>query len=89
MLHMRVYPKCFSSPSSECSFNNATRSCSEPPPPVNGRVNISGVQPIVATYSCDIGTLLGTDRRLCQENNSWSGEEPTCVVGMLTVIPSE
>ena len=43
---------------------------------------MTGIQPIVAEYSCQEGTLVGPESRTCLENGSWSGEEPSCVTGM-------
>ncbi|CAI8042289.1 hypothetical protein GBAR_LOCUS23500, partial [Geodia barretti] len=62
---------------SGCSFNNMTRNCPLPSAPENGAVNVTGVQPIVARYSCNEGTLLGPEMRTCLESG-WSGEEPSC-----------
>ena len=68
--------------SSDCSFNNATRNCPVPPAPENGAVDVTGVQPIMAEYSCQEGTLVGPESRICLGNSSWSGEEPFCRTGM-------
>ena len=33
----------------------------------------------IARYSCDFDfVLIGEDNRVCSENGSWSGMEPTC-----------
>ena len=65
-----------------CSFNNMTRSCPVPLAPENGAVDVTGVQPIVARYSCYDGTLVGSEIRTCLHNGSWSGVEPFCMTGM-------
>ena len=66
---------------SGCSYNNMTRSCPVPSAPENGEVNVTGVQPIVAQYSCHEGTLVGPEMRICLGNASWSGVEPSCTTG--------
>ena len=44
---------------------------------------MTGVQPIVASYTCHEGaTLVGSEIRTCQEDGSWSGEEPSCRTGI-------
>ncbi|CAI8019852.1 SCO-spondin [Geodia barretti] len=74
--------------SSSCSFNNMTRSCPVPSAPENGTVNVTGVQPIVAKYSCHEGTLVGSEMRTCLGNGSWFGVEPSCRTGnVCTVAP--
>lgn len=42
---------------------------------------MSGVQPgDVAHYSCDPGyQISGNTRRECQDDGTWSGDEPRCV----------
>ena len=46
----------------------------------NGVVEWSGLSPGgVATYTCDPGFILvGDATRICRDNGTWSGEEPTC-----------
>ena len=66
---------------SSCSFNNMIRNCPVPSAPENGAVNVTGVQPIVAKYSCHEGTLVGPEIRTCLESG-WSGEEPSCRTGI-------
>jgi hypothetical protein len=66
---------------SGCSFNNMTRNCPVPSAPENGAVNVTGIQPIVANYSCHEGTLVGPEMRICLESG-WSGEEPSCRTGI-------
>ena len=66
---------------SGCSFNNMTRNCPVPSAPENGAVNVTGIQPIVANYSCNEGTLVGPEMRICLESG-WSGEEPSCRTGI-------
>ena len=68
----------------DCSKNSALRSCPVPAAPGNGAVEVTGVQPIVASYTCHEGTILvGSEIRTCQEDGSWSGEEPSCRIGMM------
>ena len=48
---------------------------------------MTGVQPIVASYTCHEGaTLVGSEMRICQEDGSWSGEEPFCKTGMMQTV---
>ena len=48
---------------------------------------MTGVQPIVASYTCHEGaTLVGSEMRICQEDGSWSGEEPSCRTGSAQTI---
>ena len=63
---------------SGCSFNS---NCPVPSAPENGAVNVTGVQPIVARYSCHEGPLFGPEMRTCLESG-WSGEEPSCRTGI-------
>ncbi|CAI8043500.1 Sushi, von Willebrand factor type A, EGF and pentraxin domain-containing protein 1 [Geodia barretti] len=67
---------------SGCSFNNMIRNCPVPSAPENGAANVTGVQPIVAKYSCHEGTLVGPEIRTCLESG-WSGEEPSCRTGFV------
>ena len=55
--------------------------CGQLDPPANGTVDTSqgSLLGAVATYSCDPSfTLVGTATRQCQEDETWSGESPTC-----------
>lgn len=54
--------------------------CGGLPSPDNGRVILSGTEfGSSATYFCDADLLLvGESVRFCQENGSWSGEQPSC-----------
>ena len=50
--------------------------------PDNGTVDLSegSLLGAMATYSCDPSfTLIGMSPRVCQENETWSGEAPTCI----------
>ena len=47
----------------------------------NGAVDTSGGTnyKCAAVYTCNIGyIIIGNIARLCQENATWSGSEPTC-----------
>ena len=48
----------------------------------NGHVTISPASRWLGSrtiYECSPGfTLVGDDNRVCQENSTWSGEEPKC-----------
>ena len=55
--------------------------CGTLPEPANGAVDLSDGSFVgaVAIYTCDPSfRLIGEDSRVCQENESWSGEAPTC-----------
>ena len=54
----------------------------------NGMVSRSGLSPgDVATYICDPGfSLVGDPTRLCRDNGTWSGEEPTCERKLLSPL---
>ena len=55
--------------------------CGQLDPPANGTVDTSqgSLLGAVATYSCDPSfTLVGTATRQCQEDETWTGESPTC-----------
>ena len=54
--------------------------CGFLPDPENGSVTISGpTLGSVATYSCDTGyDLIGDMERVCQDNGTWSGNQPVC-----------
>lgn len=51
--------------------------CEDLSNPQNGEILFTGRS--TAQYSCDPGFYLeGEDSRMCFENTSWSGMEPTC-----------
>ena len=55
--------------------------CGTLPAPDNGEVDLSegSLLGAMATYSCDPSySLVGMSSRQCQENETWSGEAPTC-----------
>ena len=54
--------------------------CGELDDPNNGQVSLNGTTlGSIATYTCDPGhSLIGDMERICQENGTWSGNEPTC-----------
>ena len=55
--------------------------CGALPAPGNGTVDLSqgSLLGAVATYSCNSTfRLIGMNSRECQENETWSGEAPTC-----------
>ena len=55
--------------------------CGTLPPPDNGDIDLSegSLLGAMATYSCDPSfTLVGNSSRQCQEDETWSGEAPTC-----------
>ena len=55
--------------------------CPELEVPSYGDINYSKGQAInsVATYRCDDGyNLIGSEKRTCQANGTWSGEDPFC-----------
>ena len=49
--------------------------------PVNGQVNSSSTTVgSEARYECFLGfELNATEQRICQENGTWSGVEPSCI----------
>lgn len=55
-------------------------SCGQLFDPVNGLVEFSSTTAgSIATYTCNPGfRLVGNDRRTCQNNRVWSGQEPRC-----------
>jgi hypothetical protein len=55
--------------------------CGSLPNPPNGRVSLIATTFLSsANYFCDPTFLLvGFDRRICQGNGQWSGEEPSCL----------
>ena len=50
--------------------------------PVDGTVSVSGTDyQSVATYTCLPGyALIGQANRICQLNETWSGQPPTCKI---------
>ena len=54
----------------------------------NGMVEWSGLSPEdVATYTCDLGFILvGEPTRICRDDGTWSGEEPTCERKLLSPL---
>ena len=49
--------------------------------PANGQVDTSGGTTFgsLANYTCDASfILLGVTTRMCQADEQWSGDEPTC-----------
>ncbi len=54
--------------------------CSVLPAPDGGSVRLSGlIVGSTATYQCNTGYVLeGESVRICQEDGTWSGVEPTC-----------
>ena len=54
----------------------------------NGMVEWSGLSPEdVATYTCDPGFILvGEPTRVCRDDETWSGEEPTCERKLLSPL---
>lgn len=46
----------------------------------NGNVDVpSTTYDSVATYTCDDGyTLMGNDKRTCQNSAMWTGSDPSC-----------
>ena len=54
----------------------------------NGVVSWTGLSPgDVATYTCDLGFILvGDVTRICTDNGTWSGEEPTCERKLLSPL---
>ena len=65
-----------------CTF---TVDCGELFGPDNGQVVFIGTSAgDVATYSCIENYILrGSPLRICQADNQWSGDEPTCFRGIL------
>ena len=62
--------------------------CPELPAIENGMVSWSGLSPGgVATYTCDDGFILvGDPTRICRDDGTWSGEEPTCERKLLSPL---
>ena len=56
--------------------------CGPLPDIPNGQVDISPDTNIgsSAVYACDFGyVLVGDEKRYCQDDGTWSGQEPICV----------
>jgi len=60
--------------------NNYLVDCGDLDSPANGDVSYTTTtEGSVADYSCDEGyDLVGVTQRICQSNNTWSGDVPTC-----------
>ena len=60
---------------------SAETTCPDLPNPVNGIVDIQGNTPGgSAVYLCNPGlSLIGSSRRICNVDGTWSGEPPTCI----------
>lgn len=58
--------------------------------PINGHVTVGKrIVGSIALYSCAVGFVLdGEDRRVCQSDGQWSGEEPFCdsLEGLLSIL---
>lgn len=58
--------------------------CMKPEDPLNGRASLNGSEASLGDsveYSCDYGyVLVGTHKRICSEDSSWSDEQPECHV---------
>lgn len=61
-------------------YNSTAVECPALRDPENGLVDVSGsTVGATATYTCNSGfVLVGVQRRVCQREGAWSGEEPTC-----------
>ena len=75
-----LYPTVFGTASSLHPTSFLVILCPSLPDIDNGMVEVSGLSPGgVATYTCDPGFILvGDPTRICRDNGTWSGEEPTC-----------
>ena len=62
------------------SIKHAVVDCGSLDDPDNGQVSPHNTTfGSIATYVCDSGfNLIGNMQRTCQENEDWSGSEPTC-----------
>lgn len=65
----------------------AETTCPDLPDPVDGIVDIQDNTPGgSAIYLCDPGlSLIGSSRRICNVDGTWSGEPPTCIGGLKDV----
>ena len=61
-------------------YENTEITCPKLTPPKYGKVRISGYcVDDYAVYGCAYGYQIShKDRRVCQEDGTWSGSEPTC-----------
>ena len=64
----------------DISVDNSVVVCGSLDSPENGLLAISNITfGSIANYSCSEGyAIMGNEMRTCQENGSWSGEEPVC-----------
>lgn len=54
--------------------------------PENGDVKFQQSVGSTAVYTCNRGfRLIGSDRRTCQKNGVWSGQQPTCKCKQLLI----
>ena len=62
------------------SVDNSVVVCGSLDSPENGLITINNITlGSIATYSCNEGyNIMGNEVRTCQENGSWSGEDPVC-----------
>ncbi len=62
------------------TFLHAVVTCTDLANPDNGVVEQTGKVPSsTATYECNLGYILvGASSRTCQDDGTWSGEEPIC-----------
>ena len=62
----------------------AETTCPDLPNPTNGIVDIQGNTPGgSAVYLCNPGlSLIGSSRRICNVDGTWSGDPPTCIGGL-------
>ena len=60
---------------------SAETTCPDLPNPANGIVDIQGNTPGgSAIYLCNPGlSLIGSSRRICNVDGTWSGDPPTCI----------
>ena len=58
-------------------------SCQPLTAPDNGMIDCTGnVFEDTCTFSCDDNyDLVGSETRTCQSDRTWSGTEPTCILG--------
>jgi CUB/sushi domain-containing protein len=56
-------------------------SCKKPNPLMNGSIKGNNYTYLsVLNYECDLGyVLIGTEKRTCQEDKNWNGQEPMCI----------
>ncbi|XP_062510209.1 uncharacterized protein LOC134186269 [Corticium candelabrum] len=72
-------------------------SCGSLPSPINGSVIQPSVvsvlgdvhQPAITSFTCNVGyELSGISERVCLENGSWSGSQPTCKLVECDELPN-